>query len=89
MKILNLGCGSNKLKSEGNEVIGVDFDKNVSPDVVWNLNKFPYPFKDSEFDEVVANHSIEHLDYSVKDPDDVLKELWRITKASGLGALAA
>ncbi len=68
MKILDLSCGLNKLKSEGNEVIGIDFDKAVNPDVVWNLNEFHYPFKDNEFDEIVANHSIEHLDYSAKDP---------------------
>jgi len=84
MKILDLGCGSDKLKSEGNEIIGIDFDKNVKPDVVWNLNKIPYPFKDNEFDEIVSNHCIEHLDYSKKDPYDVFKELWRITKSGGL-----
>lgn len=84
MKILDFGCGSDKIESEGNEVIGVDFDQIVNPDVIWNLNKLPYPFKDNEFDEIISNHCIEHLDYSTKDPDDIFKELWRITKSGGL-----
>ncbi len=84
MKMLDLGCGSNKVESEGNDVVGVDYDKRVNPDIVWNLNNLPYPFKENEFDEVRSNHCIEHLDYSKKDPDDVFKELWRITKPGGL-----
>ena len=35
MKILDLGCGRNKLK----EAFGVDFVKLPRVDLVWNLNK--------------------------------------------------
>jgi len=80
-KKLNLGCGNDY--KEG--WVNVDFsDKDVygqkiKIDVKHDLNKFPYPFKDSEFDEVLMKHVLEHLD----DIGKSLKELVRITKKGG------
>ena len=72
MKTLDLGCGKRKLKG----AIGIDISLDCDADVIHNLNKFPYPFSDSEFDYVHADNIIEHLDDVVK----VLEELHRITK---------
>jgi SAM-dependent methyltransferase len=31
------------------------------PDVLWDANKVPLPFKDEQFDLILANHILEHL----------------------------
>lgn len=81
MKILEIGCGKNPYKPKEREKV-VHLDKIKLPDVeiVWNLNKFPYPFKDNEFDVIIAKHVIEHLDNIIK----VMEELWKILKPNGL-----
>ncbi len=74
-KKLNLGCG--KEKKEG--CVNVDINSGCEPDVVHNLDVFPYPFAESEFDEVYLDHVIEHLE----SPLAVLEELFRISKNDG------
>ena len=75
-KKLNLGSGN--FPKPG--YINVDIDPRVKPDLLHDLNKFPYPFKDNEFDVVEADHVLEHLN----DPFRVMKEIHRITKPGGL-----
>jgi SAM-dependent methyltransferase len=79
MRILNLGCGKNRIKSGGKRVIGVDKIMADGVDVVWDLEKIPWPFKDNEFDMVIASHILEHLSDTVKAFD----EIHRITKNGG------
>jgi ubiquinone/menaquinone biosynthesis C-methylase UbiE len=55
---LNLGCGFNKLP----EMVNVDAYEICEPDVVWDLNKFPYPWEDNSVDGIVAFHIFEHLE---------------------------
>ena len=50
IKKLNLGCGED-IKAG---YINVDFHDHVEPDVVHDLNDYPYPFEESTFDEVIA-----------------------------------
>jgi ubiquinone/menaquinone biosynthesis C-methylase UbiE len=76
LKKLNLGCDFDYKEGWTN----LDFHKNLKCDVVHDMNKFPYPFKDGEFDYVLAKHVIEHLDNIPK----VMNELWRITKSRGI-----
>lgn len=45
-----------------------------------NLNRFPYPFKEKEFDFIICSHVLEHLD----DPVRVCAEFSRISKAGYL-----
>ena len=72
---LNLGCGETKKAG----YVNVDWNFRDNPDVVHDLNVFPYPFADSTFDLVEADHVLEHLD----KPFLVMKELHRILKPSG------
>jgi len=76
MKILDIGCGKDKIKGEGVIVIGVDIDPNHKANVVHNLNKFPYPFKDDEFDEIICFNILENLE----NIPNVIKEIYRIGK---------
>ncbi len=77
MKILDLGCG---LKTKKPGSIGVDKRPAPHVDVVHDLNKFPYPFPDNEFDYVEMSHILEHLEY----PLEALNEVHRITKHGGI-----
>jgi len=75
MKKLNLGSG--KDKREG--FVNLDVVKMDGVDVVWDLNEYPYPFKDGEFDYIEARDILEHLD----DLVSVMEELHRILKKGG------
>lgn len=72
MKKLNLGCG--EFKKEG--YINLDWSEAVKPDIIHNLNKFPYPFSDNEFDLIEADHLLEHLSNVFR----VMKEIHRIAR---------
>lgn len=74
-KILDLGCGASKHTGS----IGVDRLKLKGVDVVHNLDSYPYPFKTSSIDVVLAHNSIEHLEDTVS----VFREVHRILKAGG------
>lgn len=55
---LNLGCGVHKMGG----YTGVDISKDVKPDIVHDLNKYPWPFKNNSVEEIFCSHFIEHLD---------------------------
>ncbi len=73
MKKLHLGCGLDY--REG----WVNVDSHAKADVKWDLNKFPYPFKENTFDYIYCSQIIEHLDPLEK----VMEELHRILKKGG------
>ncbi len=82
-----MGCGTRDLPElEHHVVIGLDIDKNLNPDVVWDLNKHPLPFKDEEFDQIRAYDVLEHLgsqgDYKFFCSE--FNEYWRILKPGGI-----
>ncbi len=72
MAKLNLGCGEQKNPG----FIGVDRVKTSAVDVVHDLNKFPYPFKDNSISEILMDNVLEHLDDAIK----VMEEVYRICK---------
>jgi SAM-dependent methyltransferase len=74
-KILHIGAGRKKIAG----AVTLDINPCLNPDVVWDLNNFPYPFADSEFDLVVCEHVIEHLQHVIS----VMEELHRITRPGG------
>lgn len=74
-KILDLGCGANRIEN----AIGMDKTKLKGVNVVHDAEKFPYPFKANYFDEVYCNHILEHLSDTVK----TMEEIHRITKNDG------
>ena len=75
-KKLNLGSGKDYKKGW----INLDYNKKYNPEVIHNLNKFPYPFKEEEFDYVYCSHILEH----VEDLFKALDEIERITKKGGI-----
>ncbi|MDP2709116.1 MAG: methyltransferase domain-containing protein [bacterium] len=74
-KILNLGCGEEKKT----DCINIDNNPLAQPDILHNLNSFPYPFAESSINEIRAFHLLEHL----SDPFGAMKEFHRILKPGG------
>ena len=74
-KCLNLGRGEEFIEGW----VNLDCDKTRKADVYYNLNKFPWPFKDNEFDKVLASYVLEYLD----DVSKAMMEIYRITKPNG------
>jgi SAM-dependent methyltransferase len=75
-RILDLGCGNKKRAG----AVGVDFNDRTAADIVHDLNVFPYPIKDAEFDEVYLDNCLEHLDNVIR----VMEEVHRVLKPGGL-----
>jgi SAM-dependent methyltransferase len=72
MQKLNIGSG--EFLKDG--FVNVDYYSVSKPDVVHDLTKFPYPFKNDYFDWVESDHCFEHL----PNPFAVMKEVHRISK---------
>jgi SAM-dependent methyltransferase len=92
MKELIIGCGTKRDKrlsvdgsKEFQNPVRLDINEDHKPDVVWDLNQFPYPFADNEFDEIHAYEVLEHCgtqgDYKFFFAQ--FSELHRILKPDG------
>jgi ubiquinone/menaquinone biosynthesis C-methylase UbiE len=75
MKILDVGCGTDKIQG----AIGLDRVKLEGVDVVHDLNNFPWPFEDESFDEIYMLDVIEHIDNTIK----AMEEVHRLLKNGG------
>lgn len=75
-QILHIGSGRRKIKG----AVTLDIAPRYYPDVIWDLNRFPFPFDRDSFDVVVCEHVLEHL----RDVVRVMEELHRVTRPGGL-----
>jgi len=78
-KIVDLGCGPNKFKTQEGKVVGVDIRDLPGVDYRCDLRKLP--FRTGEFDIVYSSHTLEH--FPRDQYQDVLKEWVRILKPAG------
>ena len=76
IKKLNLGSG-NDIKDG---YVNIDFKQSQGVDVVHDLNKFPWPFADKIFNEIIAENVVEHLDNFVL----TMEEIHRISQSDAL-----
>lgn len=81
VKVLELGCGFSKTPG----AFGVDIIPGSQADLIHDLNEFPYPFADSEWDRVICLDVLEHVDDVVK----TVEEIWRISRPSALIEISA
>lgn len=72
LKRIDFGCGTSKKAG----FIGVDSLLLPNVDVIQDLNVYPYPFRDSDIDEVWMDNVLEHLDKPLR----AMEEVWRISK---------
>ncbi|MDP3770469.1 MAG: methyltransferase domain-containing protein [Candidatus Sungbacteria bacterium] len=74
LKKLNIGCGVDIKQGWTN----LDSAALPGVDVVHDIEKLPLPFGNDEFDEILAQDVLEHIEYI-----PVLKDLHRILKPGG------
>jgi SAM-dependent methyltransferase len=76
MKIVDLGCGDRKFPGS----IGIDALVENKPDIIHDLNEFPYPLESGSCDMVVTREVLEHLKY----PEKFMIEIKRILSDNGI-----
>ncbi|MDA9609233.1 methyltransferase domain-containing protein, partial [Candidatus Pelagibacter sp.] len=77
---LNLGCGSVILK----DFVNVDKFDFYKPNIVHDLEVFPYPFKNNSVDEIILSHVLEHIGQIPDVFNEIIKELYRICRNGSL-----
>lgn len=78
MKKLNLGSGHDYREGWVNVDISKEdvYGNPVKANIYHDLNKYPYPFKEKEFEEILSYGLLEHI----RNLDRHVKELGRISK---------
>ncbi|MEM2954847.1 MAG: methyltransferase domain-containing protein [Candidatus Nanoarchaeia archaeon] len=76
MKKLNLGAGLDIRNGFDNQ----DYKNFKGINLVFNLEKFPYPIKSNTYDFILCNHVIEHI----SDIFNLFRELHRISKPNAI-----
>lgn len=85
--VLEIGMGngffSSMLRKEGKDVVTLDFDRRLSPDVVGTV--MDMPFSDDSFDVVACFQVLEHLPYEYFA--SALAEIFRVARRGALISL--
>lgn len=79
-RILDVGCGPTKYPGS----IGLDMNASTAADVLCNLDRGGLPFADNSFDQIRAEHIIEHVDNIIA----TMEEFHRVTRPGGTIFLA-
>jgi hypothetical protein len=72
---LDLGCGPRK---KGNDWIGVDRRKFDGVDIVHDLLKTPWPWKDGSIAEIHMSHTMEH--FTGRERVKIVNEMYRVMR---------
>ncbi|MBV8146995.1 MAG: hypothetical protein JO184_18545 [Gammaproteobacteria bacterium] len=73
---LNLGCGHRKLAG----YVNVDQAPECAPDLVCDLEQFPWPWPTDSIETVTFCHSLEHLGAEVRVFKGIMQELYRVCR---------
>jgi len=71
---LNMGSGQNPLPGY------INVDRDGAPDVLWNLEQFPWPWDDNSVSTIIFNHVLEHLGESRETYLGIFKEIYRVCR---------
>jgi hypothetical protein len=75
---LNLGCG--RTGKEYQDYVNLDRHKLSPGTLVHDLDKYPWPFRDDQFERITAHMILEHLNDKIAP----LEEIWRISKSGAV-----
>ncbi len=79
MRKLNLGCGFDKRADS----INADVFAKCAPDVLFDLEHTPWPFRDNTFDHILMKHVLEHVGAAFPDFCRIMRELYRVAASGG------
>jgi len=90
---LDIGCGRWK---QGPDWVGLDMVADEGVDIVWDVNRHPWPLPDECCIMVVCSHFVEHIPPCLFDEKrgtwfpflEFMNEVWRIMKPDGELAIA-
>jgi len=78
-KGIDIGCGEGKQE----HFFGIDYTKYKGVDLVWNVEKTPWPLPSESFHMALASHLVEHIDPHGGVFLRFMDEVWRILKYGG------
>jgi len=73
-KCLNLGCGLNHLSDYTN----IDREQVATPDMLVDLEQFPWPWEDNTIEIIRLHHVLEHLGEKTEAYKRIMQEMYRI-----------
>lgn len=73
---LNLGCGSQPEPG----YVNIDSWSQPGVDETWDLDRFPWPWKDGEAERVRAFDVFEHVQFPLR----FMRECWRVLRPGGI-----
>lgn len=76
----NMGCGLNKKTG----YVNVDKFSQASPDLLLDLETFPWPIDSNSASEIMFNHSLEHMGHDPNVFLEIIKETYRVSKPDAL-----
>lgn len=74
--ILNLGCGDRRPP----DCLNVDKDPSVDPDLIFDLEKTPWPFPDNFSEDIRLHFVLERLGPTFENLQAIVRELYRVAK---------
>lgn len=76
---LNIGAGFRRLDG----YVSVDSFPGCEPDVLWDLERTPWPFANNSVDEIFAFHVLEHIGQTPATFFAVIREIYRVVRHGG------
>jgi hypothetical protein len=76
---LNLGCGFNSIDG----FVNVDKSPTCNPDVIFDAETQSWPWESNSVEEVLFNHSLEHMGASANIFLGMVRELYRVCMPNG------
>lgn len=79
MRKLNLGCGFDKRP----DCVNADSFARCAPDVLFDMERTPWPLRDACFDTILLKHVLEHVGADFPTFARVMRELYRVAAPGG------
>ncbi|MGH7239859.1 MAG: class I SAM-dependent methyltransferase [Candidatus Saccharimonadales bacterium] len=86
---LDIGCGYNKNDDRESGWLGLDKIPYRGVDIVWDIEKQPFPIPAETFTLLSSSHCLEHIDPRDNGMVRLMDECWRILKYDGQFRIAA